>query len=51
MLFFEHNTYAEGVTPEKQITVVFRFDDYSSLSPTEFDVKGLATSSGLNAFP
>ncbi|MBT6050162.1 MAG: DUF2334 domain-containing protein [Candidatus Scalindua sp.] len=39
ILFFSFNIDADGVTPEKQITVVFRFDDYSSLSSTEFEVK------------
>ncbi len=43
ILFFPLNTDAEGSPPEKQITVVFRFDDYSSLSSTEFEVKLINT--------
>lgn len=49
ILFFSLNTYVEGAPPEKQITVVFRFDDYSSLSSTEFEVKLINTFRKYNA--
>ena len=49
ILFFPLNTNAEETPPEKQITVVFRFDDYSSLSSTEFEVKLINTFQKFNA--
>ncbi len=49
ILFLSLNTEVEGAPPEKQITVVFRFDDYSSLSSTEFEVKLINTFRKYNA--
>jgi len=49
LLFSPLNTDVEGTPPEKQITVVFRFDDYSSLSSTEFEVKLINTFRKYNA--
>ena len=47
--FFCLNLDVEGTPPKKQITVVFRFDDYSSLSQTEFEVKLINTFRKYNA--
>lgn len=49
ILFVFLNIDVEGAPPEKQITVVFRFDDYSSLSSTEFEVKLISTFRKYNA--
>ena len=38
-LFFIFDLYTETVSSQKYITVVFRYDDYSSLSPTNMEVK------------